>query len=241
MGLSKGQIIEEVKRTAEANGGVPLGVARFQKETGMKGYDWAKYWPKYSDLLRDAGLAPNSLTTGYGEEFLLEKVVTLIRELGRFPTGGDLRVKSYNDSEFPSKTTIEKIGNRLSLVNKVCEYSKRKGYADVIQHCETVIESKRSSAKDIVDGTVHHIGEVYLFKSGRYYKIGKTIDTVRRGAELRVQLPESLNLVHSIRTDDPSGVEAYWHRRFESKRKNGEWFDLSSSEVKSFKAWKRIV
>jgi hypothetical protein len=30
---------------------------------------------------------------------------------------------------------------------------------------------------------------------------------VRRGAELRIQLPEKMDLIHSIKTDDPSGVE----------------------------------
>ena len=85
------------------------------------------------------------------------------------------------------------------------------------------------------------VGEVYLFKSGHYYKIGKTNDTVRRGSELRIQLPETVRLIHSIKTDDPSGIEAYWHKRFEAKRKNGEWFDLSSAEIKAFKRWRRIT
>jgi hypothetical protein len=82
---------------------------------------------------------------------------------------------------------------------------------------------------------------VYLFKSGRYYKIGKTNDTVRRGKEIRVQLPERTDLIHAIKTDDPSGVEAYWHKRFESKRKQGEWFDLRPSDIKAFKRWRKIV
>ena len=87
----------------------------------------------------------------------------------------------------------------------------------------------------------NEIGEVYLFKSGRYYKIGKTNDTVRRGNEIRIQLPEKTEMIHSIKTDDLSGVEAYWHRRFKSKRMNGEWFDLNSSDVKAFKRWQRIA
>ena len=91
------------------------------------------------------------------------------------------------------------------------------------------------------DGKVSDlVGEVYLFKSGRYYKIGKTKDTVRRGSEIRIQLPERVNLIHSIKTDDPSGIESYWHNRFESKRMNGEWFDLNPSDVKAFKRWRRI-
>ena len=55
--------------------------------------------------------------------------------------------------------------------------------------------------------------------------MSKTNDTVRRGKELRIQLPEKCILIHSIKTDDPSGIETYWHGRFEEKRLNGEWFN----------------
>jgi hypothetical protein len=49
-------------------------------------------------------------------------------------------------------------------------------------------------------------------------------------------VPEAVSTVHSIATDDPEGIEAYWHNRLKSKRAGGEWFTLNAEDVKAFKA-----
>ena len=79
------------------------------------------------------------------------------------------------------------------------------------------------------------VGFVYLIRSGRFYKIGKTNSAGRRERELAIRLPEKAATVHVTRTDDPNGIEAYWHKRFEAKQKNGDWFELAADDVKAFR------
>jgi hypothetical protein len=78
-------------------------------------------------------------------------------------------------------------------------------------------------------------GFVYLMKSGRHYKIGKTNSVDRRRYEIGIQLPQAIEPIHSIETDDPSGIEAYWHNRFRERRLNGEWFELTASDIRAFR------
>ncbi len=72
-------------------------------------------------------------------------------------------------------------------------------------------------------------------ESGRFFKIGRSNAVGRREYELAIQLPEKVTRVHSMKTDDPVGIEDYWHRRFADRRKNGEWFELTAQDVAAFK------
>jgi hypothetical protein len=236
---TKQQILAEIKRTAQKNGGKPLGAARFEKETGIKSYDWAKYWARFGDAQKEAGFTPNQFISAHPDELFIGKIINLVRKLGKFPTTREIDLARATDAELPSLGAFQRLGTKEQLIVKTIEYCKEKGgYEDIIEICLSAL-GKPAEEKDVSDSEIN-IGEVYLFKHGRFYKIGKTNDTVRRGTELRIQLPEKLDLIHSIKTDDPSGIEAYWHKRFESKRMNGEWFDLTSVDIKTFKRWRRI-
>ncbi len=231
--MDRQTIIDEIRRTAAENGGKPLGRLRIETETGIRQHDWTKHWSRFADAQREAGFTPNEPTAAYGEDILLRRVVELARELGRFPTQADRRVKAHADATFPSLRTIDKrLGNKNDMVVKVAAFcNQHPEYADVLQWCPVDAVSEGDDPKPDTSND----GFVYLLKSGRYYKIGKTNSVGRRERELVIQLPEQARAVHSIKTDDPDGIEAYWHRRFATKRKNGEWFDLTPQDVSAFR------
>jgi hypothetical protein len=78
-------------------------------------------------------------------------------------------------------------------------------------------------------------GFVYMERFGKHYKVGHTTAVPRRHREISMELPEKPSIVHVIRTDDPSGIERYWHDRFGKLRRNGEWFELTQKEIRAFK------
>ncbi len=108
-------------------------------------------------------------------------------------------------------------------------------YHDVLAICTAwqasrpSLREKPSREKSVV------LGYVYLLRSGRNFKIGRSNAVGRRERELAIQLPQKGEVIHKIATDDPAGIEAYWHRRFEAKRGNGEWFNLSSEDIAAFR------
>lgn len=238
--FTKEDILKEIKRTAKENGGKPLGVKAFRRATDISAFYISKYWARYSDALEEAGYAPNKPWTRFSDELLIKKTIEKIRQYGRYPTLGELFVEFNKGDDFPFH--IFKKRKQDYIVELLVSYcNENKGYEDILEACKPIIDKlkKRKAPEDL--DTISPVGEVYLIKSGHFYKIGKTKDTIRRGKELRIQLPERMTLIHTIKTDDPAGIEAYWHKRFEDKRKQGEWFDLNSSDVKAFRRWRKIV
>ncbi len=235
--MNKKYIIEEIIRTAKENNGLSLGQARFEKETGIKITDWyGKHWAKWSDAIKEAGFKPNKLQSAYTEEYIIGYVVSLIKEINRFPTEGDFRLKAYNTKGFPSHNTISRLGRKSILIKKVFNYCQNKPkYKNIIKICKTSMPSEEKQNKNIVEEINISFGFIYLMKSGRFYKIGKSGCVEKRNYEIGIKLPEDLEIIHKIKTDDPNGIETYWHKRFADKRKKGEWFDLSSGDIKAFK------
>lgn len=234
--MDKQYILDEIRRTAAGNGGKPLGRERFAAETGIKPHQWMKFWSRFGDAQREAGFAANEKNQPYDQELLLRHVASTARQLRRFPTFADLRVSERDNPGTPSsKTILARFGSKARLVDQLAAFCHRHpDYSDVLQWCPAPGPQVES---EVIAQVAHfNDGFVYLMKSGRFYKIGKTNHVGRRERELAIQLPERLRTIHEIKTDDPDGIEAYWHKRFASRRqRDTEWFDLTKEDVAAFR------
>ena len=151
------------------------------------------------------------------------------------PTVSELVLRRRQDNTLPNVRVFERFGPKATWAKKIAAYCReRDDDADVLAIVTPlVVEEETLDEESLDDGAQY--GFVYLLKSGRYFKIGHSTDVGRRRYDLAIQLPEAVSEEHVIRTDDPTGIEHYWHVRFANRRKNGEWFELTRADVTAFK------
>jgi hypothetical protein len=131
---------------------------------------------------------------------------------------------------------FDRLGGRRAKIERLRKFALCEPlHEDICALLPVPEQQEGGGAAAQLDGPLLVDGFVYMMKLGKHYKIGKTFSVPRRHRQIAMELPEKPNIVHSIRTDDPDGIEAYWHRRFEAKRTNGEWFTLNASDVRAFK------
>ena len=240
---SNDEILSEMRRLAAANGGKPVGRDRFYRESGLTESDVVgRYWRSYGDAVEAAGFSKNSFAPeSMSDDELLAAVGTLIVELGHFPTIADQRLKRRTDKFFPDTSVLSRrFGGQAGLSDRMLEFARNKSdFERIVPIVAAVVKPK--TPQSVADESAEtRDGYVYLIRMDRWHKIGCTKDILRRQGEIRMILPAKETLVHTIQTDDPYGVEAYWHNRFKERRQQGEWFDLSPSDIRAFKKWRRI-
>ena len=234
MSDKKDYILAEIKRVAKEIGRTP-GRGQFEKLTSIKTSEWhGRIWRSWGDALVEAGLKPNTLQKKYEPNDVLKAYAGLVEHLGRVPAEVDVRMWARQHPDFPAHSTFRNhFGNKEGLIAAFKQFvNEQPAYARLIPLLPRMIEEPPEPLTEI--GAAKE-GLVYLLRSGEHYKIGRSENLERRIKEISVAMPEAVSLEHSIRTGDPQGIEAYWHRRFSKFRANGEWFALGREEVKAFK------
>ncbi len=230
--MDRQRILAEVQRTAAANDGRPLGYRSFEKATGITPHAWSHYWARWGDTLSEAGFEPNLPHASYTHSFVAASIVDLTRRLGRYPTWRDWSIERRSNATFPSVETVRRFGGTDAVRTIVVEYCR--GREDCTDVWQLIQDSVSVGARSPVE-TLTDSGFVYLIKSGHQYKIGKTKRLGQRSRQFAIQLPHPHVVIHKIDTDDITGIESYWHRRFADKRLGtSEWFALSAADVRAF-------
>ena len=235
--LMRDFIISEIKRLAASNGGVPPGEKRFSRATGIARSNWnGGHWLRWNEAVAEAGLHPNAWKQKTDRDEVLRAVAGLCRRLRRLPIWAEVRMERRIDPAFPCPSSV---GAHFRSIAELASALRRlavrdPAWADLLDHLP-----ERPAGAPAFDGRAGRgaraEGLVYLLKSGRHFKVGQSEDIEGRFRKISLALPEPVTLVHAIRTDDPPGIENYWHRRFADKRANGEWFSLRGEDVRAFR------
>lgn len=137
---------------------------------------------------------------------------------------------------------FQRIGNRAQVAARLIAHcGDDPAMADVVAIREPIAAKAGKEPISSMAGPGPQPGVVSLMNSGRDYKSGRSNSAGRRAYERAIQLPERMETVHVIETDDAIGIERYWHLRFAAQRLNGEWFALTAAHAAVFERRKRFM
>jgi hypothetical protein len=243
--VTKEQVLADIRRLAAENGGKAPGERKFTKETGIGRMEWfGRYWSRWGDALVEAGFPANVFRVQKDDEEALRRIAAFIRTLGHYPVWGEFLIEHRRDSAFPTSRIIKRLGNKRTLATRLIAYCETHGGMDEVKAlCLPASLVPDAPTEDRTEDDESGWGFVYLFKSGRYYKLGMTVHVGQRERQFQIQLPDKPSLIHQIRTDDPRGIEAYWHNRFEARRirPGAEFFKLTPEDLRAFKRRKGFM
>ena len=168
--IDKSFILGEIRRTAEENGGKPLGAARFEKQTGLKRSDWeGVFRPRWGDALVEAGLSANQFQRVIESDKLVRLFAELAKASGHLPVKAELQMAHRNDSKSPSDPVFRRLGSKMKLIRIVDDWCKKHAdFEDVLHWCEQYLEqgSRNVGSKELQTVEAPQLGHVYLMKSG---------------------------------------------------------------------------
>jgi hypothetical protein len=141
-------------------------------------------------------------------------------------------VMSYGDNATDRSRYLDTLLELKPFLEKYAGASKNIDYAlSIIEDTELYVGVRKPK---IVKPKAKRKGYVYLIAGGGYFKIGLTSNLATRHKQIGSKLPFKTTLIHAIQTNDMEKTEAYWHERFSQNRAEGEWFQLTESEVSEF-------
>lgn len=236
--MDKQSILTEIRRTAEANDGIPLSHQAFSRVTGIAKEVWlGRYWSRWNEALADAGYIAEEAQPNFDDSYLIEQLIVLSRELGRPPLSWEIRLRATQDESFPSPAAIKRLGSKRERALRIVAYcNAHEGFADVLDayqllatEPEIIVSAGTRLSQESADEYV------CLVKTGKNYTVVGTSAEGRRALQQCSEVDGDSQIIHSIKTDDSAGIAVYWLKRFEPFKIGAENFNLGPAEIKSFK------
>lgn len=239
------EFLAVLREAVKRNGGRVPGASRFFKDRKLTVDDmWVAGFSNYGEACTAAGHAPNTLTVRLSDDQLFRPLALLTRELGRYPAKGSFEVQRKRDPAFPSWEAYKRREAQspestlpVELAAWCATQDDLMDVAEILAGHTVPPRPKQPTTKQVVKGWV------YLMRygvGGQVYKVGISDNVPRRQAQLNTMSPHEVRKVHEIPTDDPAGIEKYWHTRFEERRVPGkpELFRLTTEDVAAFRSRK---
>ena len=111
---SRETILEQFRACTRKLGRTP-GRDTFSKITGIIAGHVDYYWPRHSDLVREAGSEPNVFNLAAPETEIFEHYGRICLHLQKIPTSGELRIAARELGTFNPKTFYSRFGSFAEL------------------------------------------------------------------------------------------------------------------------------
>ncbi len=239
--MDRENVIAMVQHTATGNGGKPLGEKTFYTQTGLTEAALLRAgFPGYGTAVEAAGYQRNTFQQAYSDDQMFEPLAKLTRQLARFPKRRERQVERRQNSFFPGEASCSRRAKQEPLEIALLNWCRsQESFNDVAEILESAISTPAN-----LEGVPKHPrkvvnGYVYLMRYGAHgkdFKIGFTDNVARREAQIDMMSPSDVRVVWKIETDDPKGIEEYWHKRFKDRRVAAkEIFRLTAEDIAAFK------
>jgi hypothetical protein len=185
-------ILSEIQRLTLERGGAPPGRETFKQVTGIKPHQWlGVYWASWSAAVAEAGFIPNTLDVAHDKGEMLSKLAGVVRALRKFPTDAELALYARGHAEAPPAKAIKRhFKNKEQTLRALNAHCERAGSLDDVLEIVRPLTPAANAARPEKSTPIAIKGHVYLMRSGKHYKIGKSNHVGRREYQIYFRCPK---------------------------------------------------
>lgn len=136
---------------------------------------------------------------------------------------------SLNGHKYPERQHI------INCINSLKDLLKEdvKETEDYNKNIDEYLEKESHSYTSKVKKPLPMSGWVYVYKQGKYYKIGRSQKEDCRRTKYITENPIKISLICKFKCGDYILAEETLHKYFSEKRSNREWYLLNKEDIKN--------